>query len=293
MVYDFGSDNRVLEERHGIDLSALMDLYDHLALFQNGEGHKALRQHQLRLITELRPLQMERLEESRTRIPRIFDREGPLDIVADFLVPFYNDIWRDHINLTHDAQENLRDFFILMDPNSRISARRRVNAMLREVIPDDRSDDWLDLFSLYFMGRMALVGGFALTLWNIWKDNLGTPMSQIAWPSEQTDTSVKQTHRIVTRDVKVRDQSFQKGEVVCCHIDPRINGHAPDRELGLFGAGQRLCLGRPLTLAVWNAMVEEFGRLDIIITPRGDAPPPIAHPLDAPRSMIVDLVRAS
>jgi len=291
-TYDFGADNQVLMDRYNLEFPALMAVYDHLTLFRNGDFHKKLRKRQLKRLVAMRERHMELIGENRARVPQVFTQDGPLDVVTDFLVPFYNELWKDHIQLTDAQQEEFRAFFTLLEPRRAIRERLRVDKILQGAVKPDADDEWLDFFTLYFMGRMALVGSFTLSFWNIWHDNPGVPMSQIDWPTELTDTSVKQVDRIVSRDVTVNGCPFEAGDFIRCHIDPRITGHTPDRELNLFGAGRRLCLGRPLTQEVWLAMVDEFRKLDVVVTPHSDTVPHIEHPLDAPRSMMVTVAKA-
>lgn len=288
-VTDIGAFYRDLSGRYDLDFDATIAVSERILFLLNDTPHSAGRTRQTRLLKTRRQAHLDHIDTWLSLHADAFLQGGERDFVNGFLIPLYNAIWLDDLALPHDMQEDLRDCTELLNPQCPLRISLKLNRMLDRIIHihGDPDDEWLDCFAMYFIGRMSVVASMALSFWGIWDRNRGVPMSAIDWPMDVPEASVKHVTRVARHDVEIQGCPMRKDDVLRCYLDPKVTHHTPDRTLSLFGAGQRLCIGRPLVITLWRSIIERLAASDAVIELLSDTPPTVEKSLASPKSMMI------
>jgi hypothetical protein len=116
------------------------------------------------------------------------------------------------------------------------------------------------------LGNDALKGSISLSLWEVLARNLGRRLDRIDYPQSIPSTGVPYIERVAKEDTTVMEMTVAKGQRVRLFLDAtafHISGKESDL---LFGKAKHLCLGKPMSLAIWRTLVGTLATIPLNFT---------------------------
>ena len=120
--------------------------------------------------------------------------------------------------------------------------------------PDEGEDRIGQRLAIAILGRDALMGTLSNSLHHLFEHAEGRPLDKVTYPELPPRTGVPYVDRQALTDVELEDRHFAKGDVFRVHLETYERSDDPQDRRMLFGAGAHVCLGRPLSLALWTAL---------------------------------------
>lgn len=162
------------------------------------------------------------------------------------------------------------------------AAEREIGHLRAELAKAAPDLDSALVVALFIIGRDSLVGTLASSFYSILQNNLGRRFSDIEYPDFPPETGVAIAERNAVSDIPVGTETIRAGDSVRMFFQPMSQAGSPVSVQNLFGAGIHSCIGRPISLDVWRAMVAslrsfscsatsvacEFEQNNIFVVPR-------------------------
>lgn len=257
-----------LAERLGLDFGGILFALDHIPLCLDGPEHSAQRADVARLIVERKAIVTEAL-------PGIVEAgfaplavHGDHDLVDEVVLPCVDGL----ISTMVGVDLNLgRDSLVsrIFSQSMGVARRRRLEREVTEMIESIRvahpGDSPLRLGSriaLSILGRDALTGTLALSLNHILERAGGRRLNELSHSAFPTHTGVPYIDRQARCPVRVDGADVARGEVLRCLLQSlEIEDEAA--RLRFFGAGMHVCLGRPVTLDLFEQVAARLSSLPV------------------------------
>jgi len=191
----------------------------------------------------------------------VVQREGRVEIMEQTINPLALDIMSLLVDLdisTADCQSVSTAFDKLIS----ISKRRRVAndmAKLKEMISvrlgPEASEREVGLrLALLVLGRDPLVATLGESLYRVFAANSGKKLCDIVYPELPPETGVPVVERIVVAPFEFAGCSFAVGDRLRVFLQSFAYVDEPRVTTSFFGGGAHTCLGRPLSIAIWEAI---------------------------------------
>lgn len=240
---------REIAKRLDVDFSASIRLLDALPVFLHGDRHKTLRkQMATRMAAQRNAHEMGArafIEALETQTPD----NKPFELIVTWLHP----LWRCMHSLDTPADDDLFHFIAsapqLFNMKCTLRERLRINAWIERFIATDAStaDERLIHLGQSVLGFTPLMNTLAMSLHHVFSSNLNQLLNGIEYPAQYPSSAVQTTDR---------HEQLPSGDatVMRCVL------HSPHRTAEqnnamLYGAGEHVCLGRPLANEVWRMLV--------------------------------------
>lgn len=252
---------RMLESRYRRQFPNLGFAASCIPLLLNGQVHREIRRGLADLISRGRPRIMAALPELMARHIEPLDRQANPEWLSAGLSPLVGDVFGLMCNCPEPlpfpklALTRLFDRFVSL---AALGEAEKQLGQLRQRLAETAPDvDQAQAVALLVLGRDSLLGTLASTLHTVLSQNQGRRFADIAFPDFPPDTGVAVAERIATADIAVGARTIAAGERVRMYFQP-ISDTGSANKQALFGAGAHSCLGRPISLDVWRAMIESF-----------------------------------
>jgi hypothetical protein len=259
---------RILQERFQLDFSASIRLFELLPVFSSGPRHKELRKEMAKSTATLRPSQEIAVKNYVHQLDKLLIPNVVIDLKNQFIKP----LWRDSVNIQHNFSEKeldlIEDISLMFNRDLSINKRLAINNRLVEFIFNNDSDNELALLELgnQVLGFIPLIESITISLFTVFKNNIGVPLNAISYSSEIPASAVSGTARWVG-DMRVR-----------CPL------HSPDytkenNQKLMFGHGSHSCLGGPISRFIWLEVIKRLALSPLFVdsTDLHFLNPPIAN----------------
>jgi cytochrome P450 len=273
-----GRTQRLRVGGHALD-NELFALH-HLPIPWNGETHGALRRAIARHLAARRTIIETALPGVVARHIERFERSGPLEVMAEVLVPLVNEATGLIVGI--EVGRHVQTGFASAIFDRMLGPRRHAAiddeiASIRTVIRNTLGADWSEeaegvRLALWILGHDPLLGTVGESLRRLLDEFSGSRLADIPWSEIPAETGVPYVGRTAMADVDIGPVRIAAGE----HIRVLLQGFGysgQERDAGrIFGAGVHACLGRPIALDLWRLVTENLRRIDRVVTFAGSEP---------------------
>jgi len=265
----YADNYNALEERLGIDFSSLAYAFKYIPVCLHADGHMRVRRRMGEFLAARKPSLNARIPQAVAAHFDAFRREGRVEVMKDAVLPLAIDIMSAVIDVDISL-EDCANVSLVFDASIGINKRRRVAteiATLRDVISsrlgESATEEDVGLrLALLMFGKDSLIGTFGESLHRLLEVNSGSRLADIAYPELPPQTGVPFIERLVVTPFQLAACDFAIGDGVRIYLQSFAYGE-PKSRTNFFGAGAHACLGRPLSIEIWNAIVALLSKVPL------------------------------
>lgn len=241
--------------------------FEHIPLSMYGEHHSEARRRASTFIASRHHAIRAWAENNLPGHLRVFAQSGRIELMGEVIKPLVRELFATLVDtdlpdrLALDHVSEVFDKSIGMSRRVRVEAdMAQLEAHLRMRLGEIGEDEIGMRLGLLVVGKDALVGTLAESMAQLLRDNVDVPLDQVAFDKMPHRTAVPFVERIASGPVSVAGLELAEGDRV--RVGLQTYGHGPASEHHrYFGAGAHACLGRPLSLELWSAVVAILSRL--------------------------------
>ena len=294
----YAEDYYALEQRLGIDFSSLTFAFDHIPLCLHGDRHLRSRRRASEFLATRRTLLSSCIPEAVGMHLDALRREGRVDIMKDAILPLVLDIISAVIDVEISAVDCL-NASIVFDKSIGVNRRRKVAAeiaTLRKLISarlgaSATEEDVGLRLALLILGKDALIGTLGESLCRLLEVNSGRRLTDIDYPELPPETGVPFIERLVVNPFKLASCDFASGDRVRIFLQTFAYAAEPRSRTNFFGAGTHACLGRPISVEIWNTITAHLSEFPLRAHVLSYSSRTSDYVFACPRQLEVDLYR--
>jgi cytochrome P450 len=272
-VADFTDLHQKLEQKVGIDCSALIKVLGHIATAHEGERHARIRRDTARVLKAGVALTKQKTAKAANEIVNTVCRPGSrVDLIADIVRPvcdvMFESILGVRAGTRPDAGVSASQIF---DLYLGLNRRRKINAEASAMLQTCAlSSDQLKTtpeyaVALSMLGYDSIVGSLGHSLLKVLRgSDAGKRLCDLDFPPALPATGVPYIERFAKQDCMIQDAGIRKGDRVRLYLDDGAMDQAEKRPF--FGKGRHSCLGEELSTWLWRTLTEELGKLPLAWT---------------------------
>jgi cytochrome P450 len=291
----YAEDYRALSRRFDIDFSGLVFAFSHIPLCLHGDDHARFRRKASEFLAGRRAAVAPRIPELTARHFRAFNRLGKIEVMREVLEPLAHEyiglIAGIEIDAAHCDQAS-QIFDRSSGLNKRIAMEAEI-ALLRELVASrlDKSatEEEVGLRLAYIiLGKDPLKGTLGESLRKIFESNAGSKLSDIDFPEYPPETGVPFIERLVLETFNFGAHEFKRGDRVRIFLQSLAYDFTLSRS-NFFGAGPHACLGRPLSIELWNGIATFLSGLPLRATVLSYAPRTSDYVFTCPDTLLLEM----
>jgi hypothetical protein len=251
-----------LADRLQVDFGDILYLLDHLPLALRGMAHTDQRADVARLLADRRAPVSALLPDMVARHFRVLSQPGQHDLLAACMTPLVEALIATIVEADlSGTTANLvsRVFSQSMGPAQRRQMNAELAGLRRQIAlahPDETGLRHGSRLALVVLGRDALIGTLARSLHAHLLTLAGRPLRSIVMPAVPTHTGVPYIDR---------ESRTDPTQVMRCRLQA-LEATEPNERLRFFGAGPHVCLGRVLTLDLFQQVSAHLADVESRIT---------------------------
>ena len=273
-VIPFAEQYRYIQDRTGLDFEATIAALDHVPLANEGVRHKQIRA-EIASVVGAEAAENARSMEAfvAAQVRHLFRSGAEIDLVDDIATPVFGELFQRWLRVDHSHLVDDPNFSQIFDMKMSLNRRRRINRNLDQLTCAfaDRRDQIPTspeiATAMNILGNDALKGTMSLSLWETLVRNRGLRLDEIDYPRNLPSTGVPYIERVAVEDVEIDGMTVRKGQRVRLMLDAtsyHVSGEESDL---LFGKGRHVCLGKPMTLAIWRSLIATLKTIPLRFTP--------------------------
>jgi cytochrome P450 len=116
------------------------------------------------------------------------------------------------------------------------------------------------------LGNDALKGSMSISLWDLLARNPGVRLDRIEYPGSMPSTGVPFIERVALEDTEISGMAVAKGQRVRLYLDATTYHVSGEEADVLFGKGKHVCLGKPMSIAIWRSLIATLGSIPLHFT---------------------------
>jgi cytochrome P450 len=270
-VTDFAEIHRELEQRVGIDFSALIDVFEISPTSNEGARHRKARADMARLVFANADANKDRTARVvRDLVAAQWHSGSRIDLVQDFVVPVCDELFAGFLGapVCPVSSKNQNDVSAsqIFDLYLGLNRRRRINdkaAEMRDAFAANKTLKTTPTYAvaLSMVGYDSIAGTLGCSLLHVLQNNEGDKLREIAFPDELPATGVPYIERFANRDCTVEGAHIKQGDRVRLYLDAGSPDEAGDRPY--FGKGRHSCVGEEFSTWLWRTIAAELSRLPL------------------------------
>jgi cytochrome P450 len=269
----YAEDYKVLEQRLGLDFSSLSFAFAHIPICLHGDRHARARRRVSEFLASRKAALNARIPDAVATHFNAFRREGRVEIMKDAILPLVLDIISTVIDIDI-SDVDCQNASLVFDKSISVNKRRNVAAeiaTLRDLIsghlgPNASEDDIGMRLALLVLGKDALIGTLGESLHRLLEANPGRRLTDIEYPDFPPETGVPFIERVVVNPFMLAAKNFALGDRVRIFLQTFAYEGEPRSRTNFFGAGPHACLGRPVSLEIWNAITALLSAVPLYAT---------------------------
>lgn len=259
-----------LSSQLNIDLQNIIELFNYIPLFQNGDAHKKSRKRLAASYSASRAQQEKNISAEIDLIGETLrSREGLIDVIDEIARPLWMAVYTSFsqgVELDDYLSEQLPNIFC---PNLSIRKRILINEKLAAVLDRNSSlerDVIFEVAALSALGFRPLVYGLALSLHKCCKENTELTMKEMKLPDSYSDTPLRFVDRVISNEFCAENVHFKAGDRIRCQTYSEKYTDDQNAKF-LFGTGKHICLGRPISNFIWKNLCIELRKHNKFLLP--------------------------
>ena len=272
-VISFGDQYRYIREQTSLDFGPTITAFDHIPLANEGEQHKQTRSNIAAVVGQESREKTKLMEEfvaEHTR--RLFIAGNEIELAEDFAKPIFLRLFSLWLGVDHNNLVDDPNFSQVFDMKMSLNRRKRINRnvgnltcafqQLHERLPT--TPEFATAMNI--LGNDALKGSMSLSLWELLAHNPGVRLDRIEYPRSMPSTGVPFIERVAREDVEINGMKVPGGRRVRLYLDATTYNISGQENDVLFGKGKHVCLGKPMSLAIWRCLAATLGSLPLHFT---------------------------
>lgn len=261
-THTYSQDYAALEKRLGIDFSNVLLAFLHIPMCLHDEEHRNAR----RLVAEHMSARRDELSAwiagSLATHLKALHHEGEVELVRQVLEPLIVGVSEPLTDIPPAVAADCRTVSTIFDKSIGPRKRQRIDeelgrmraAIMSKLGPDATEQDVGLRLALAILGRDTLLGTLGESLHRILSANPGCRLNEIDYPQMPPETGVPYVERIAAEPFHDRETRFNTGDRIRIYLQAfAYSGSSRDRAR-IFGVGSHLCLGKALSLDLWNGI---------------------------------------
>jgi cytochrome P450 len=270
---DFIDWHRKLEQKVGIDCSALIKVLGHIATAHEGERHARIRHDFARTLKSNIALTKQKTAKAASEIVNAMCRPGSgVDLIQDIVRPICDIMFESILGAGVVSRSDVgvspsQIFDLYLGLNRRRKINAEASAMLRAFASANDSLTTTPEYAagLSMLGYDSIVGSLGNSLLKVLQgDGAGKRLCDLCFPTALPATAVPYIERFAKQDCTLKGAGIRKGDRVRLYLDKGCAGQAENRPF--FGKGRHSCLGEELSTWLWRTLTAELGKLALAWT---------------------------
>jgi hypothetical protein len=294
----FAENYHTLQQRLGIDFSSLTFTFDHIPLCLYGDRHMRARRRASEFLVARKAALNARIPQAVATHFDALQREGRVEIMDSTVVPLILDIMSTVID-TDISVVDCRNASLVFDQSIGVNKRRKIAAeiaTLRDLISSrlgaSATEDEVGLrLALVILGKDTLIGTLGESLYRLLELNPGRRLCEIDYPEFPLETGVPIIERVVVTPFKLATCNFVSGDRVRILMQTFAYTAEPRNRANFFGTGAHACLGRPVSMQLWNAITAFLSKVPLLAHVLAYYPRTSDYIFACPERLEVDLCR--
>ena len=267
-VVDYGAVYEALERRFDCSFANLRFAFRHLPLCLGEDAHRPARRRIAEFIGARRRVVAGNVPGLVARHMALLETRSELDLVGEVLAPLSLDLIAALTGIDVPDPEAIGRISVIFDPMMGLTKRQAIDRELRTLRDRIREshdgplgeDEEGVRLALFILGNDTLTGTLAESLHQLIRRHPG-PLSAIPFPPVPNETAVAFVEREVGTPFDYGGVSFAAGERVRLMLQSLAYSSDPAARPRIFGVGAHACLGRQLSLEVWEEIGRRLARL--------------------------------
>lgn len=258
-----------LEQRFGVALPNLIYAAGYIPLLNEGAPHLELRRHLSRYLAGRREQMAAAATGLVGRYFSLLERQGEVELVDEVLRPLvtelFSALFRTNGTLpftplvTTQIFDHWSSLSKLLAAEAAIGEQRRAFAdLLGQEIPQDQAGPYL---ALVILGRDSLLSTLGDSLATVVSGNPDRRLDEIGYPAQPAATGVAIAERTVSESFDYAGTAFREGDWVRLYFHALMDGHGDAGHNLMFGVGAHACLGRHLSLDLWQVIIRKLASI--------------------------------
>jgi hypothetical protein len=267
----YSDDYVALNKRLGIDFSNVLLAFFHIPMCLHDEEHKNARRRVAEHMAARRSDLSACMKESLAVHLEPLRREGEVEIVRQVLEPLILSVTEPLTDVPPALAADCRTVSTIFDKSIGPRKRQRVEAELDHMraaiaskLGPNASEDAIGLrLALAVLGRDTLLGTLGESLFCILSANQGRRLNEITYPRVPPETGVPYIERVVVKSFCDHETEFNTGDRLRIYVQTFAYSDSPRERAQIFGVGSHLCLGKALSLDLWNGIASSLSTIPL------------------------------
>ena len=268
---DYAEIHRLLEQKVGIDFSALIRIFEHSPTANEGVRHAKCRADMARLVfADLDATKQRTAMVVRDLVAARCHPGSHVDLVRDFIIPVCDSLFVGILGAGRPAEsEDQNDVSAsqIFDLYLGLNRRRRINEKAAEMLETFAASKTLKTSPDYavamnMVGYDSIAASLGCSLLHVLQQSEGERLCDLAFPSELPATGVPYVERFAVRDCAIEGATIKTGDRVRLYID--AGGSEDGDERPYFGKGRHSCLGEEVSTWLWRTVAAELSRVPLV-----------------------------
>jgi cytochrome P450 len=264
---------RLMSQRTSVDFTASADALDHVPLALEGANHSSMRAEFAGVLDRNIRQTMDEMERfAEEVVTSLFQNETAIDLMAQVAKPIVSRLFTLWLHVDDELTVQNRGVSQLFDREMSLARRKRLNENVSGMLCSYAEKLTMlptspeMAVAMNIVGKDALLGSITMSLWDTLSAHQGDRLDEISFPRRFPSTGVPFTVRVATEDLDVDGLRVQRGDLIRLYLDATAMHMSGEETDLLFGRGRHLCLGKPISLIIWRAIVRALEGIPLHFT---------------------------
>jgi cytochrome P450 len=260
---------RALQERYGWSFPNLLFAFEHLPLANEGDIHRGQRKKMAEFLRSHRQAAQPVIAAAVDLHAAKLLPDVEIEVVAELLEPLVAATMNAYTGVSIPETIGAQGTTTIFDRMISIRRRRKLEeivgelraAVRRHLPPDAPAAEEGMLLALHILGQDTLVGTIGESLYRLFIANVGKRLDSVAFPIIPNETGVSVIERVVDEPFEYAGHRFARGDRLRMQMQCFAYSREPVNRPKIFGIGSHACLGRQMSLDLWDALVRKLAKL--------------------------------
>jgi hypothetical protein len=267
----YSEDYVALESRLGLDFSNVLLAFLHIPMCLHDEEHRMARRRVAEHLVARRADLSNRMTKSLATYLQALHRQGEIEIISQVLEPLILSVTEAVTDIPLSVAAECRAVSTIFDKSIGPRKRQRVDAELGRMraaivckLGPSTSEGTIGLrLALAILGRDTLLGTLGESLYSVLYRNQGRRLNEISYPQIPPETGVPYIERMAVRPFYDGQTQFATGDRIRIYLQAFAYSESSVHNSKIFGVGGHLCLGKALSLDLWNGITSSLSKIPL------------------------------
>jgi hypothetical protein len=271
VTVDLAEIYRTMEQKIGIDCSAIIRIFQHSANANEGDRHAVIRKAMARALNDDMASTKRRTAGIMQRlVAERFQAPGRLDLMQDFVEPICDALFEGLLGAERPAE--CKDGVSpsqIFDRHLGLNRRRDINAKSRDMLESFSAAEKLKTSpdyaaALNIVGYDSISGSLSCSLLKMLRQGDGERLCDLNFPRLLPATAVPYVERLATKEGTLSGLRINEGDRVRLYLDGGCPGAQRGSDRPYFGKGRHSCLGEEVATWLWQTLTAELSNVPFV-----------------------------